>query len=1038
MRRAVRHWLSSAVVLLVVAWVAVPAGADQALDDYNLGLQLFKQGRWAQAADIFRKFLRDHGEHPRAPLAKLHLGLALLNQSEFKSAREVLRQFVKEHPEDPNVAQARFRVAECSYLLNELPAAKTELEAYLKDHPDDPFAARALPYLGDVQLRLNDAAAAEQTFAKAVERFPEGPLVDDARFGWAKALEAQNQHEAALARYRELAKGTGPRAADAQLQIGLRQVEQQQYAEAATTFRELAQRFPQSPLAVEARLNAGNALYRAGQFAEAAREFAQAEAVPAHAVTAGYWRGRSLKEAGDYARAADLFKSLAAKAAQHPLAETILYQQGTCERLAGRGTAARKSFLEVVARFPQGDLADDALHCAAELAIEAGDLAAAEELLKQFAQNYPESGLRMYQELLKGRLALVRASKAGDAAAAEADYAIAAAHCEQVLNHSTRPQTRAQARYYLALTRQMQGQHPQALETLAPLIAELESLPELVDALVLQADSWLHVDQPESAVTALERYFTLAPKGRQLGRALSLGVQAHAKLGQTSAAQTMLERLAREFPKSPAHLNALLHLAEAADARQDWPAAERLYRQLLGLAEDGEHKLFALRGLGFVLHRQKEFAAASELFAEIGRTFGAHRLAAEAAYYHAECLREAGQLAEAAAAFAAAFERRAPMTPAATGEEQRPPFVFVYRAGLQAARTWRRLGNVPEAHQAYAALLEKFPRPEQLDRVLDEWAMLNYEAERFSEADALFRRLLAETPHSELADNARLNLAESDLLAGKLDEARAQFEALLASDQSDNEVRERSQFQLVVLSLEQRRWSEVRERAERFLKEYPDSADRNYMQYCGWEARLAEPQSPPQDLEALRKELQARIEAEAPSPVPSWWPRLWVLLAEAQFRLKDYDALPQTLADLKQRFPQAPQVYQVEEVLGRGFKQQARFDEARQAFERVLAHPAAFRTETAAKAQFLIGETYLLEEKWSDAFLAYQKVYVSYKFPEWQAEALLQAGKCDEQLGQWADAVKTYTQMLEEFPQSSRAAEARKRLDSARKRAAAN
>src|SRR5581483_8995985 len=110
--------------------------------------------------------------------------------------------------------------------------------------------------------------------------------------------------------------------------------------------------------------------------------------------------------------------------------------------------------------------------------------------------------------------------------------------------------------------------------------------------------------------------------------------------------------------------------------------------------------------------------------------------------------------------------------------------------------------------------------------------------------------------------------------------------------------------------------------------------------------------------------------------------------------------------------------------------------EAREAFERVIADPAAFRTETAAKAQFLIGETCLLEEKWNDAFLAYQKVYASYDFPVWQSEALLQSAKCDEQQGQWTEAAKTYERLLSEFPNSPRGEEAKKRLEAARKRAA--
>jgi TolA-binding protein len=99
-----------------------------------------------------------------------------------------------------------------------------------------------------------------------------------------------------------------------------------------------------------------------------------------------------------------------------------------------------------------------------------------------------------------------------------------------------------------------------------------------------------------------------------------------------------------------------------------------------------------------------------------------------------------------------------------------------------------------------------------------------------------------------------------------------------------------------------------------------------------------------------------------------------------------------------------------------------------------LADPVAERTETAAKSQFLIGETLFLQEKWAEAFLAYQKVFANYDFPEWQAAALIQSGKCDEQQQQWKEAAATYRLLIEKFPNSPHAADAKQRLDVATKK----
>jgi TolA-binding protein len=82
----------------------------------------------------------------------------------------------------------------------------------------------------------------------------------------------------------------------------------------------------------------------------------------------------------------------------------------------------------------------------------------------------------------------------------------------------------------------------------------------------------------------------------------------------------------------------------------------------------------------------------------------------------------------------------------------------------------------------------------------------------------------------------------------------------------------------------------------------------------------------------------------------------------------------------------------------------------------------------------MIGETLYLQEKWGDAFLAYQKVYANYKFPDWRAAALLQSGKCDEQQQQWKLAAASYRLLLDEFPKSTHAAEARQRLEAVTKK----
>lgn len=1015
--------------------------ADAAMDEYNLAVGLYKQARWSTAAERFRAFVKMFDQHEKVPLARLYLGLTLVNLEDFKNAREELRRFVKDYPQNTNLSQARYRIAECSYLMEDLATARVELEAYLKDFPKDPLHDHALPYLADTQLRLNDPSAALVNFQLAIARFPEGPLAEDAKFGRARALEALKRDDEAAAQFKELVEKTGgTRGADAQFHLAALAFERKRYSEAAAAYVELIKRFPNSRFIPAAHLNAGYAYFQSEQFAAAVPQFETAVNEKSQRVTAGYWLGLSLKSLAQYARAVEALKAAAQGAGDHPLMESIHFQQALCERQLGHAAQARQLFENVLGKWPNGEFADDSLHALAELTVETGDLAAAERLLTRFASEFPASGLRLHSELLAGRLELARAAIAlrdqKPASEVTVHYEAAAKRFADVLATSTIPLTKNQARYYLAFTRQLQGQSAQALELIAPLIEIVRSegtKSELTDAFVLQADVLLTEKKFAEADQSAQEYLTLAPQGRQAARAISIQAAAAARNDNPTKADAALERLKKEFSGHPLLAVTTQQLAELADARSDWATSARLYESLIPLWNGVDSQPYAIRGLAWAQFKQKQMDEAAKTYAKVLQQFPNHRLIPECEYYRAEALKESGQLEEALTAFDALLRKVPVETPAQPAAELQSPWLFSYRAGLQSARLHRREKRVKEADTAYEELLKRFPKPDRLDQLLDEWALLNYDAARYERADAIFRRIVDETPESDLADNARLSLAESDLIAERLEVARKAFEELLASEKSDAEVKERSLYQLLTLAVDQQRWSDVRQLADRVTSDFPASPHRWYATYSIAESVLADPKATEQELEGARVRLESlRNEQENPDVrTLAWFDRVWVLLAEIAFRQKKYDDIEVTVAELRQRPAKSAFLYQAEEVLGRGYKQQAppKFDEARKAFERVLADPVADKTETAAKCQFLIGETLFLQEKWAEAFLAYQKVYANYAYPDWQAAALLQSGKCDEQQSQWKEAASTYRLLIGKFPTSMHAVDAKQRLD---------
>ena len=106
----------------------------------------------------------------------------------------------------------------------------------------------------------------------------------------------------------------------------------------------------------------------------------------------------------------------------------------------------------------------------------------------------------------------------------------------------------------------------------------------------------------------------------------------------------------------------------------------------------------------------------------------------------------------------------------------------------------------------------------------------------------------------------------------------------------------------------------------------------------------------------------------------------------------------------------------------------AQFDESRTSFQEAIDDPRGQFTETAAKAQWMIGETYLHQNAAEQALRAYLKVDMLYDYPEWRAAALLQAGKCYERLGKIPNARKLYERITTEIPATEYHATAQQRL----------
>lgn len=126
--------------------------------------------------------------------------------------------------------------------------------------------------------------------------------------------------------------------------------------------------------------------------------------------------------------------------------------------------------------------------------------------------------------------------------------------------------------------------------------------------------------------------------------------------------------------------------------------------------------------------------------------------------------------------------------------------------------------------------------------------------------------------------------------------------------------------------------------------------------------------------------------------------------------------------------PDFAEQYEVDFLIGRCRAASADFDAARAAYAKAVASPAAKGTETAALAQWMIGESYFHQKNFEAALREYSNEGPLSEYPTWQAASLLQAAKCREHLGQPAEAAQAYERLLRDYSKTPFVDEARKRL----------
>lgn len=1022
-------YLPFPLLLAAALWLGThPALAAPADDQFAVAAGHYKQQRWKLAAEEFSAFLKNYADHKRASAARFYLAESLVQLRQYEPAAQQFHEFLAQAPDDKLARKALFRAGESSYLASQWQSAEDDLKAFLAAHADDPLNAYVLPYLGDIAAKRRDFATAQHYFAQGLRQFPQGAMQDDCRFGLARALDERGDHDQARRLYLALsAKPSSGWADEAQYRLGVSYYTSGDYAQALDCFRKFDQAFAKSRLRFRAALAAAQSLYQLRQLDEA-QPILEALAEQAEVgLEARYWLGLTLEARRDWPAASETLLAVAEAAAPNDrVAPAARFHAGEALLRGEKPDEAERQFQLVIERWPESEFAARALVGRIQAALARGQHQQVDELTGRFHQRYPQSKLAPTADRALGRSLLDRKQ-----------WQPAIAIFERLTGAPTGTGSQADADRYLLATGYLGVERfADALALLSPLAAKPATVTPndsgqaaSEDERRLRLDVWqaramalIGLERFADAQLTLEALLAAKPGEQATAWAQAELAVALARQGQVERAKTLFGQVTASHPEVDVLPAARLALAEAALAHQDAAWSSELFAELASDASP-----YATRGLSGLAWSQYKSGKLAEAAASFERLIAEHAddpLAAEAALARGQILERLKQDDAALAMYQWIIERRqaVPQLP---------------QAMQLAARLHERHGRPKEAVALYQRLDEQLAGaaagssakaegstlPDR-DELVYRWAWANRDLGEHDKADELFERLRQATPRSRFWAEAVFRLAERAFQTGQLDRA-AQVVGELADAEPDPQVTPHALLLAGKIAAAGDDWKQALPPLKRLVEQFPESAPVPLAEYF-----LAEAAYRQGDYDKALEQLRQLSESPA-GRGEKWRPMVPLRQAQILARKEQWRDALEIAAQIATDYADFEQQYEADYVIGRCQANLGDFDEARAAYRRAVESKTGEKTETAAMAQWMIGETYMHQKNYEAALREYLRVEILYDYPTWQAAALLQAGKCHEALGEWSQASELYNRIIKNYPQTEFAKDAGDRLKSA-------
>ena len=337
-----------------------PSGTEKSDARYVLGLCQVGLNQPADAVQTFRAILDEDSKYPGADKVLYELAWALKSVDQSDEAADSFRRLAKEHAASPLAAEALYHVAEAAYQNEQYPQAATTYYEAMQKAGKTPLGEKAAHKLGWAYFRRDLFDKAQQSFAYQRVTWPQGTLAADAAFMEGESLFKQGKYADALGAYRQVSNPSGKDfAVLALLHAAQAQAKLKQWQPSLATLEQAAKEFADSEFLPEILYEEGWAKQNLSQPDEALTFYEDVTAKTDREVAARarFMIGEIYFEKKNHAEAIKNFFKAAYGYGYPQWQANSQYEAGRCFEVLGKKDQARKSYQEVVEKFPESDKA---------------------------------------------------------------------------------------------------------------------------------------------------------------------------------------------------------------------------------------------------------------------------------------------------------------------------------------------------------------------------------------------------------------------------------------------------------------------------------------------------------------------------------------------------------------------------------------------------------------------------------------------------------------------------------------------------------